>query len=1296
MRIKEIPKTASFAWSDSSQEHILLATGTSSQQYDATFSTNSSIDIFHFDAASKDMQMPHVATIVSPLRFNRLKWTVPFSNTIPNGLLIGAMDNGIINIYNPAPALRRLPDNPLVCHTQKHSGPVRTIDMNPFQHNLLASGASEAEIFIWDLNKPTEHLTPGAKVHPHDDISSLAWNRQVQYILASVSSAGRFAVWDLRNSHPVFQFSDGKIRPRACAWHPEEAVQLAIASEDDRFPAIQIWDLRSAYAPVKELMQHTRGILALDWCASDSSMLLSAGKDNRTICWDPKTDNAADQIVLELPPAGNWVFEVQWCPKNPGAIATASFDGKVAVSTLTPPANASSGTHGAAHVPKWLKRRSGASFAFGGKLVNFFQSKKNVRISQLITEPAVITAAETLKTVLEGDSEVVDDYCTKKVSSSGNLDRVLWQFLQAAFSVEPRLKYIALLGYDPSAIKHEIHDIVQSHARHEMQGGPNTSTQEYTLQVHKSLLVGDFRSAAEISLHAHNISDALMIAIAGGPELVRHVQAQYFARTTSSAAQLLSTIVHRDFAKLVQSASLEQWREVATAILTYCTASEIKQHLSALSHRMENEMEHTLALDAILVHMMAGNFDHFTHKIFEFSKQHTSSQSLHDAIEKVMLYKKAFGDANHASSPSLQLSQECEVHILSYATILANQGRLDLALFYASKVITNDQGQSFEENPLVHQLKTALGREPLNLSSISFVVDPEPEPIQSYQQSFVSEVASAQSQYASQPPQYSNQQLQPPQNQNQYQQPQPQQHQPQQQQSSAQSYAQYGSQKSVQQLSTASANPSGQPSYGYAAPSLPSNAGAGPPPTSSYVQSAPPVITNANTGAPPASGQYLAPPVGPLAPHLQDYTAPGSPMLGASAIMRSQSTQGPPPSLAGGPPQGPAAQTASNSNANRPPVPATDAYNNQRLNAAGPPPTSSLLTPPPIATPAYAAPPPAVNAPKQGPPPTQTPPYSVNPYNAPPMVNNAMPGPPATHVPSYAPPPTSIPPMTGPPQGGYAAAPSQASSFAPPTANLGPTAAYGQAPAAYNATPVSAPAPKPEVSKRWNDPPIVSSKKSTQVAPPPSAITNPLRPGVVAAAPQGAAQANSSYGQNQNTPQQFHAPQEAQPPFQQFQQAPPMQSQPQQAYQNSQYAQQPGPQQVYPQQGAPQQYQAPPQFEAVQPPAPAPIPAHSQPLFDILNGKFQLLLQTAQPAQKKKLDEVGKKLEVLYQKLREDSLPAQTPENLFYLCQAIQSQDYTTALQIQKSLTASTNPDETGQFLIGIKTLIQLAQAARI
>ena len=37
MKIKEAPVTASIAWTDATQPHILLAAGTSSQQMDATF-----------------------------------------------------------------------------------------------------------------------------------------------------------------------------------------------------------------------------------------------------------------------------------------------------------------------------------------------------------------------------------------------------------------------------------------------------------------------------------------------------------------------------------------------------------------------------------------------------------------------------------------------------------------------------------------------------------------------------------------------------------------------------------------------------------------------------------------------------------------------------------------------------------------------------------------------------------------------------------------------------------------------------------------------------------------------------------------------------------------------------------------------------------------------------------------------------------------------------------------------------------------------------------------------------------
>lgn len=47
-----------------------------------------------------------------------------------------------------------------------------------FQPNLVASGAAESEIFIWDLTNPKVPMSPGAKVQPADDVTDLEWNKQ--------------------------------------------------------------------------------------------------------------------------------------------------------------------------------------------------------------------------------------------------------------------------------------------------------------------------------------------------------------------------------------------------------------------------------------------------------------------------------------------------------------------------------------------------------------------------------------------------------------------------------------------------------------------------------------------------------------------------------------------------------------------------------------------------------------------------------------------------------------------------------------------------------------------------------------------------------------------------------------------------------------------------------------------------------------------------------------------------------------------------------------------------------------
>ena len=47
------------------------------------------------------------------------------------------------------------------------------------QKSLIASGANDSEIFIWDLNNPANPMTPGQKTQPSSAVNSLAWNKQV-------------------------------------------------------------------------------------------------------------------------------------------------------------------------------------------------------------------------------------------------------------------------------------------------------------------------------------------------------------------------------------------------------------------------------------------------------------------------------------------------------------------------------------------------------------------------------------------------------------------------------------------------------------------------------------------------------------------------------------------------------------------------------------------------------------------------------------------------------------------------------------------------------------------------------------------------------------------------------------------------------------------------------------------------------------------------------------------------------------------------------------------------------------
>ena len=78
-----------------------------------------------------------------------------------------------------------------------------------------------------------------------------------------------------------------------------------------------------------------RGVLSIAWCPQDPDLLMSCGKDNRILCWNPNSNVAAGEVVCEISTANQWNFDVSWCPRNPALIACSSSDGRVSVYSLT-------------------------------------------------------------------------------------------------------------------------------------------------------------------------------------------------------------------------------------------------------------------------------------------------------------------------------------------------------------------------------------------------------------------------------------------------------------------------------------------------------------------------------------------------------------------------------------------------------------------------------------------------------------------------------------------------------------------------------------------------------------------------------------------------------------------------------------------------------------------------------------------------------------------------------------------------------------------------------------------------
>lgn len=488
-------------WSPGGNGAGFLATGTYSSPVDSSFTSSPVLELLSVDVQRS--KLTTASQLPTSDKFCSLHWGNPL-RPHPAGLIAAGLADSTVCVWDAASVLRA-PKSPDEKHAlvyssdSKHiSSQANAIAFNPSVQQLLASGHADGQILVWDLSNPAavspRHPAnkPSSNSSPADKVTALAWNHKVHNILSTSTVSGVMNVWDLKQSRQVISIRNprGRLSCSSIAWHPDIATQIVITCDDDDSTGAVLWDLRNATAPIKTFSHHSpKGVVSASWSTFDTDLLLTSSKDMRTVVVSVSTG----EVVVDSPQSSDWNFDVKWSPRVPGLYLASSHEGRLSVSSILSASSSPSVSSETASAlaesfgetagdfqsgmatqsprttesqrvvynvrkpPKWLRRPSVVSFAFGG-LTASVSAKQSPKVSIGTTAQAFPKFSNSmakldaiLMDVNAEDPKPVIEWCKKQSEdASSQRDKLAWEVLSILFQTDSRRKVVEYLGFKPA------------------------------------------------------------------------------------------------------------------------------------------------------------------------------------------------------------------------------------------------------------------------------------------------------------------------------------------------------------------------------------------------------------------------------------------------------------------------------------------------------------------------------------------------------------------------------------------------------------------------------------------------------------------------------------------------------------------------------------------------------------------------------------------------------------------------------------------------------------------------------
>ncbi|XP_010331486.3 protein transport protein Sec31B isoform X5 [Saimiri boliviensis] len=563
-------------------------------------------------------------------------------------------------------------------------------------------------------------------------------------------------------------------RPAVQVWSPASQYPLYLATGtsaqqlDSSFSTngtLEIFevDFRDPSLDLKRkgvLSASSRGILSVSWSQADAELLLSSAKDSQILCWNL----GSSEVVYKLPTQSSWCFDVQWCPRDPSVFSAASFDGWISLYSVMgrswevqhmrqadkisssfskgqplPPLQVPEQVAQASLIPplkkppRWIRRPTGVSFAFGGKLVTFGlpstpaclvsqPCSRLVFVSQVTTESEFLLRSTELQEALRSGNLLT--YCENKSQQALlQSEKMLWQFLKVTLEQDSRMKFLKLLGYSKDELQTKVATWLKSGvglgespqpkgndlssdrqqvscsqtSKHTTEEASASSaffdelvpqnmtpweipiTKDVDGLLSQALLLGELGPAVELCLKEERFADAIILAQAGGADLLKRTQERYLAQKKTKVSSLLACVVQKNWKDVVCTCSLKNWREALALLLTYSGPEKFPELCDMLGTRMEQEGGRALTSEAQLCYVCSGTVERLV-ECWAKCQQALSPMALQDLMEKVMVLNRGLellrGPLGVSPGPATTY------RVTQYANLLAAQGSLATAMSF--------------------------------------------------------------------------------------------------------------------------------------------------------------------------------------------------------------------------------------------------------------------------------------------------------------------------------------------------------------------------------------------------------------------------------------------------------------------------------------------------------------------------------------------------------------------------------------------------------------------------------------